>query len=105
MEITNQSLDWDSEDLVLWRQFLQSRAGTRLIPKVADSAPQLMHKGDTNEILIANGKLLGFQMAIAAFLALAFPPPVEKETSSAYPALDDDDAWNDGQSVNPKPTT
>jgi len=101
MEITNQSLDWDSEDLVLWRQFLQSRTGSRLLPKLADSAPHLLHKGDTNEILIANGKLIGFQMAIASLLALAFPPPVEKDNSAAYPALDDDEAWADGQSVKP----
>jgi len=97
--ITNSPLEWDSEDMALWRQFLESRAGQHLIPKVADSLPPLLRKGDTNEILIANGMVLGFQAAMATLLALAYPPPVEKETPAGWPALDDDDAWNDGQKI------
>jgi len=97
--ITNQQLDWDTEDQALFRQFLESRAGQHLIPKIADSLPPLLRGGETNSILIANGMVLGYQAAIATLLALAYPPPIEKDNTPGYPALDDDDAWGDGNKI------
>lgn len=98
--ITNQSLEWDDEAMVLWRQFLESRAGQLLIPKVLEYVPTLLGSGDTNAILIRSGEVRGFQAAMSALLALAHPPPAEsKPINPDYPPLDDDAAWNDGQKL------
>ena len=105
MEVTNQSLDWDSEDMVLWRQFLESRAGRRLIPRVADAVPALLDGGDINKILIRTGEVRGYHQAIQALLALAVPPPAQQATQDAYPDLTDDSKWNDGQKLTTGPDT
>jgi hypothetical protein len=99
MEVTNQSLDWDSEDQAQWRQFLQSRAGQRLIPKAAEIMPRPLRTGDATAALIRSGEVLGYQDAISNFLALAFPPPMPEKRSDEYPALTDDSAWDDGQTI------
>lgn len=99
MEQPNQSSDWDSEDMVQWSTFLRSRAGQRLFTRAAESAPALMAKGETNEILIRNGMAIGFGLAMQAILALAFPPPKVEAPPSEYPPLTDDAAWADGQTI------
>lgn len=103
MEIANDGLEFDSIDKFAWKQFLATRAGLRLIPKVAEHAPQLLGAGDTNAILIKSGELRGFQLAIQTLLSLAEPPPKEMPPErTAYPNLTDDAAWNDGQSLTQK---
>lgn len=96
MEITNDHLEWTSEDVDQWRSFLLTRCGSRLIPKLAEHAPLLLEKGDTNEICIRNGKVVGFQESIRTLLSLAVIQPSAPITESAYPPLDDDGKWNDG---------
>lgn len=103
MQIADDGLEFDSIDKFAWKTFLATRAGLRLIPKVAEHAPQLLGAGDTNAILIKSGELRGFQLAIQSLLALAQPPPKEAPPERiAYPALDDDAQWNDGQSLTEK---
>lgn len=105
MEIANDGLEFDSIDKFAWKQFLATRAGLRLIPKVAEHAPQLLGAGDTNAILIKSGELRGFQLAIQTLLSLAEPPAKETPTApTPYPNLTDDAAWNDGQTLTKKPT-
>lgn len=99
MEQPNQSSDWDSEDMVQWSTFLRSRAGQRLFPRAAESAPSLMAKGETNEILIRNGMAIGFGVAMQALLALANPLPKAEVAPSEYPPLTDDAAWADGHEL------
>jgi len=104
MEITTGSPEWDEvEDRQIWRQFLETRTGKRLIPKTLDSCPVLLGKGDTNEILIRNGELRGIQLVIQSLLSLSrVEQPIESvESDSAYPPLDDDSKWSDGQKINP----
>lgn len=103
MEITTNELEFDSIDRFGLKTFLATRAGTRLIPKVAEHAPQLLGAGDTNAILIKSGELRGFQLAIQTLLALAEPPPAQApQAPVAYPNLTDDAAWNDGQTLTAK---
>ncbi len=103
MEITNESLSWTSEDTDLWRAFLGTRTGSRLLPKLVESAPPLLESGDSNGILIRNGKVLGFQESVRALLNLAVnQPDAPKAESTNFPSLDDDAAWNDGQKINPQ---
>ena len=103
MEIANDGIEFDSIDKFAWKTFLATRAGLRLIPKVAESAPQLLGSGDTNAILIKTGELRGFQHAILTLLSLAEPPPKEQPAEPfAYPPLDADEQWADGQTLNKK---
>jgi hypothetical protein len=99
MPITTDELDWNSEDVDLWRAFLATRTGSRLLPKLVESAPALLAEGEINAILIRNGKVLGFQESVRSLLALAVIQPGMPVAESAYPPLEQDDAWNDGQKL------
>lgn len=112
MEVTNEPVEWDlQEDHEIFRQFLNSRTGKRLIPKILEEVPPLLAKGDVNEILIRSGEVRGWQAAVKALLSLAVPvapdgdEPVLSRGDYADPA--DDSKWNDGQrlSFNKTPET
>lgn len=106
MEITNSPVEWDlQEDREIWSQFLRTRTGSRLIPKLAESCPGLLYKGDVNEILIRNGEVRGVQWAISVLLGLAIPEPAAPDDGAAenYPDLLDDSKWKDGHKLNPQP--
>lgn len=101
MEIIAAASDWTQNDEEQLLKFLESAVGQRLIPRLADMAPPLLEEGDTNKILIRAGKLRGYQEALLNLIALSHST---KETPAtevvAYPALDNDAAWNDGQKLN-----
>ena len=88
MQLVNASeLEFTSDDNENWAAFLRSKTGQRLIPKLAEAAPRLLAKGDTNEILIANGALLGFQTAVQALLDLTHVPEPPPAVFDPYPPL------------------
>lgn len=99
MQITNDQLDWDSEDMVAWRTFLGTRAGSRLLPKLLENIPQLLALGESNAILIRSGEVRGWIEAGRTLLALAVPPPEVKNPETTYPDLVDDSKWKDGQTL------
>lgn len=93
---------WSSTDAQALDTFLQSDTGRRLLPKVAESAPMLLEAGDSNAILIRNGKFKGFQEALNEIFYLAHPaPPQQQNEKGLYPNLTDDAAWNDGNKIDP----
>lgn len=103
MQITNSQLEWTSEDIDLWRQFLHTQTGQRLIPKLVENAPVLLDKGDTNAILIRSGELRGMQELVRVMIALTEHAPKEPQAvEENYPDLHDDTKWNDGEKLNPK---
>lgn len=109
MEIIASPLDWTQFDEERWNSFLNTDTGKRLIPKVLEAAPGLLASGDTNAILIRSGEHRGLQLAVTQLLAMAHASgerPAEV-VSDAYPALDNDKAWADGQTLEeiPKPQT
>ena len=97
MQITNEAeLPWTSEDIEHFRAFLKTETGSRMLPKLMESSPVLLGKGDVNEILIRSGELRGFQQAAQAFLALTvYPPPPAPPSAVAYPPLDADEHWEE----------
>jgi len=104
MDLTSDSLPWDSTDIVLWRQFLDTRTGARLIPKLLESVPALLHGGDVNAILIRSGDVRGFSAAARILLSMAQEPPATPAVAPTnYAALEDDAAWSDGQTLTPTP--
>jgi hypothetical protein len=102
MEISNSPLEFTSEDISIWRQFLRTQTGARLIPKLLESSPVLLERGDSNEILIRTGAVKGFQEAARTLLAMAFPLPETPKPVTEYPSPEDDAAWNDGKTLNTK---
>lgn len=101
MEITK-SVEWDEvEDREILAQFLRTRTGQRLLPKIAESAPALLPGGDVNTILIRSGELRGFQSSLRTLLNLSEieSKPEAEVPNGAYPALHDDAAWQDGKKL------
>lgn len=101
MEITS-LVEWDEqEDREILFQFLKTRTGQRLLPKVAESVPALLGAGDTNAVLIRSGEVRGFQNALRSLLelSLANAAPTDTAPTGAYAKLDDDEAWADGRKL------
>ena len=94
MEITTDSLPWDSDDVANWNAFLNTKTGKHLIPKVAEIVPELLGSGDINVILIRSGEVRGFQEAIRQLLALTRvnTGPVPQDLPS-YPPLENNAYW------------
>lgn len=103
MEITTELLPWSSEDESRWDSFLRTETGKRLIPKIAEQAPTLLDGGDVNKTLVRNGELRGFQESLRVLLSLSHAQPVgQSHVPSDYPDLENDAAWNDGNTLQPK---
>lgn len=86
----------------MWKSFLNSETGQRLLPKLAESAPILFDGTDVNKTLVRNGELRGYQEALHTLLSLAEPPPETVPSSDAFPRLDDDSKWPDQLNTNPR---
>lgn len=98
-EIVNESLPWSEHDEQNWNAFLQTETGKRLLPKVAELAPALLQSGHVNKILIRSGVVLGVQESVRLLLSLSHAQPLPPRQSDAYPHLEDDATWNDGQKL------
>lgn len=97
--ITRESLEWTSDDAANLRIFLDTRTGQRLLPKALESMPPLLTKGEDNEIFIRSGEVRGFQLLTEALLSLTSIAPAIVTEEPAYPPLEDDRAWKDGQKL------
>lgn len=101
MQVTPDGPPWSSEDADVFRQFLNTQTGSRLIPKLAEFTPSLRSKGETNDILIRNGEVRGVQIILRLLMSLAYPEPenVNSADNNHYPSLTDDRAWDDGKKI------
>jgi hypothetical protein len=99
MEIIAGPLDWTSNDEQNLSRFLDTNTGKRLIPRLAEMAPILLGKGETNEVLIRMGEFKGRQETLRDLLILSHAQPGSVQQSSEYIAPEDDAAWNDGQTL------
>jgi|KBSSwiStaDraftv2_1062776.scaffolds.fasta_scaffold288010_2 hypothetical protein len=99
MSSPSELLEWNSEDESIFRQFIETRTGAKLCPRLAELAPTLLDGAHANKTLVRNGELRGYQFALQNILFLAYPPPPPVKETAAYPPLEDDDAW-DGEKLN-----
>lgn len=98
--ITDEGLPWTTEDESRWNNFLRGTTGGRLLPKLMESAPILLGKGETNEIMIRSGEFRGFSLAVKILLDMTHSAPVTPPSTTMYPSLDDDSQWKDGPKLN-----
>lgn len=98
----NARTEWTSEDVAQFRNFLKTQTGEKLIPFLQEQFPSLLGKGETNDILIRSGEVRGCQILMRELLGMAFPSEVKQIQSEAYPPLEDDSQWTDGQKLNPE---
>lgn len=100
MEISNEPLTWSSEDIAVFRTFLNTATGQKFLSKLLENVPPLLPSGDTNSLLIRMGEVRAWQDAAKSILALTAPPPMPPDQathSRQYPDPTDDDSWQDGQ--------
>lgn len=97
--ITNDLLEWDSDDVANLRAWLSTKTGARFLPKLLEYTPELLATGETNDILIRNGEVRGCQNFARTILSLTTIPPAPAQEQIAYPSLEDDAQWNDGQKL------
>lgn len=99
--LESQMFDWTQEDETLLRQFLQTRTGTKFLPKVAEIAtPTLFSEGDTNKILVRSGEVRGVQLALSSIYTLAYPAPEPPKETPAYPPLEANEFWPETEKLN-----
>lgn len=96
MEIVARPSDWTSVDEESLAKFLSTPTGLRFIPKLLEITPQLLERGDVNEILIRNGVVRGIQIVANEILRLAqsTQPVAINENPTNYPSLDDPSKWD-----------
>jgi len=100
IEIVAKITDWLPTDAEKWAAFLETETGKRLLPYLAENAPLLLAKGETNEILIRMGEVRGMQTLLRAMIEAAHPSaPSAPSPASEYPPLTDDSKWDDGQKL------
>jgi hypothetical protein len=100
MEIVAGPMDWTTVDEQRWSEWLNTETGRRLLPKLLESLPGLLPKGDVNEILIRSGEVRGWQEAAQQLIRMAHTEPPPTPVESAYPPLEDDSKWSDGNKLN-----
>lgn len=100
MEIIAGKMDWLATDEQNLAAFLETPTGQRFIPKLLEDAPMLLEQGDTNQLLIRSGLVLGYQKVAQTILMLAHPPAKMNQEAAVVdlPPLENDALW-------PKPPT
>lgn len=88
--------DWSVVDAENFSKFLGSDTGQRFLMRLADSVPPLLDGGHVNKVLIRSGEVRG-QTALIQFInSLAHTIASPVAPADAYPSLDDDRMWPDG---------
>jgi hypothetical protein len=106
--MTNQDLekfDWTSSNASDLREFFSSETGVKVLRALALEEPELLRKGDTNEILIRSGETAQHKYLTSFLLSLTgdnFELNEDVTVSDAYPDPTDDSKW-DGPKIDEQP--
>lgn len=94
---------WQSIDATNLRDFLKTETGRKLLGAIALEEPQLLAKGDVNEILVRSGEVRQHKHLLNYLLALTGEGfeleggdknPVPENISPNYPPPEDDRFWD-----------
>jgi hypothetical protein len=91
----NEPPNWSAEYAQVWREFLKTPVGERLLAVAAAHRPVLPEGADNLQttVLIAIGAMKGYERALAILLSLKEPDRQLKDLKEQYPGLDDEEAW------------
>jgi hypothetical protein len=93
-----QEHQWTSVEAAEFTAFLKTATGIKFLRALALEEPQLLRKGDTNEILIRSGEVAQHKLITSFLLALTGEAlELQDENTSepnAYPSLTDDSKWD-----------
>lgn len=85
---------WDSNDAARLRNFLTLRTGKRLILRLRLERPEFPRTGSSPEAVALRAmEIAGYEQCIANIFDYLHSQPVADTVTTAYPNLDDDDAW------------
>lgn len=98
VEVSPDEIPWSSDDEANWRAFLQTKTGSKLLPKLLEVTPALLSGGGANEIFIRSGEVRGVQIIAREMFALTHAKPLPSFMADAYPDLDDNSKWPEEKS-------
>jgi hypothetical protein len=87
---------WTSVDAQAWKELLLTDTGKKLLRALVLEKPELLAKGETNDILIRSGEARQHDNLTAFLLTLTgVDTEIDDDPSqeSTYPSLTDDTAW------------
>jgi hypothetical protein len=92
---TNRELpEWNSDDALTLKGFLESSTGIKLAQTLAFLAPTLLDGEHKNKTLVASGVVKGYTEAVETLFSLQNSRPKEMEPKTDnYPSIDDDSKW------------
>jgi hypothetical protein len=107
-QLDREKHNWTSVDAKAWSDLLRTDTGKKLLRAVSQEKPELLGKGDTNDILIRSGEARHHDSIIAFLLTLTgADTEIDDDPSqdSTYPSLMDDTQWEGEKLHDPdKPT-
>lgn len=93
--MTPSQFDWNGENAVLLKQFLETETGKRMIYHLSENAPELLDGSDNGRTLVASGRVGGYSLALKNLLSLTVEPPqTVPEVQNDWPDLDDHESWS-----------
>lgn len=98
--------NWESEDAVATRVFLESDHGKRFFERLKWMRPDFDSRNDATARLIESGEVEGYERCLENIATLQEESKPQKEDRpSDYPDLNDDSIWNDDFIVQQNATT
>lgn len=87
---------WTSTEAAVWKDFLGTETGKRLLRFLAEAEPALLTKGETNEILIRAGQVRQHKEILSDLLDLTGGIEIQPEDDVVdnFPSLYDDNKWD-----------
>jgi hypothetical protein len=87
--------NWESENAVATRAFLESVHGQRFIERLKWLRPNLDSRNDATTRLIESGVVEGYEACVDNIILLQLESKPVSEGRPPYPDLDDDKQWDD----------
>lgn len=98
-ETKRKELNWTSSDARALKEYLDKDTGRKFLAVLASELPQLLGKGETNEVLIRSGEARQHIYLTGLVLDLRGDTFVDDDLAKtsvpadSYPSLEDDSQW------------
>lgn len=97
MQILREPPLWNADAAGLLKDFLESTVGQVFLANLAAGRPDFLPNADLNATALRACEIAGYEKCVSNLLHLTEAPKELTETaSSAYPPIDDEENWRDG---------